>query len=90
MTKKTRSIALKMTKADLQKISEKRTRTERHLRMSIEDWRAKKRQEWRTVMSALDLFAYGSAYTPAGNDLYELQKAADRIREAMVEDWVCW
>jgi hypothetical protein len=41
-------------------------------------------------MNALDLFTYGSAYTPVGHDLYEMQKAADRIKEAMAEDWVCW
>lgn len=71
-------------------VHEARLRTESHLRMTIEDWRIKKRQEWRTVMSALQLFSYGSAYTPASHDLYVLQHAADRIRETMEEDWVCW
>lgn len=70
--------------------SHKKLLTENHLGMSIEDWRLKKRQQWHVVMNALNLFTYGSAYTPTGNDLYELQKSADRIKEAMEEDWVCW
>lgn len=82
---------MKPTKKETRmQIVSKRLSTERHLRMSIEDWRAKKRQEWRQVLNALDLFTYGCAYTPAGNDLYEMQKAADRVKESMEEDWVCW
>ena len=68
----------------------KRLLTEAHLQMSIADWRLKKRQQWQAVMNALDLFGYGSAYTPTGNDFYELQKSADRIATAMKRDWVCW
>lgn len=68
----------------------KKRRTENHLGMTIEDWRLKKRQQWRAVMHALDAFNWGCAYTPAGNDLCELQKSADRIKEAMADDWVCW
>jgi 3-polyprenyl-4-hydroxybenzoate decarboxylase len=71
-------------------IAQKRLMTERHLQMPFEEWRTKKRQQWRALMNALDLFTYGSAYTPVGHDLYEMQKAADRIKEAMAEDWVCW
>lgn len=70
--------------------SRKRLLTEAHLQMPIEEWRLKKRQQWRALMNALDLFTYGSAYTPVGHDLYEMQKAADRIKDAMAEDWVCW
>lgn len=71
-------------------LSRSRVLTEAHLRMPIAEWRLKKRQQWRAVMHAIDLFAYGSAYTPTGNDFYELQKSADRIKEAMADDWVCW
>lgn len=71
-------------------IAQKRLSVESHLRMPIAEWRLKKRQEWRSVMSALSVFNYGSAYTPTGNDLFELQRAAERIKEAMAEDWVCW
>lgn len=69
---------------------DKKRSTENHLRMSIEDWRLKKRQEWWAVVHALELFSYGSAYTPTGNDLYEMEKAANRIKESMADDWVCW
>jgi hypothetical protein len=68
----------------------KRLQTEAHLGMPIAEWRLKKRQQWRAVMNAMSLFTYGCAYTPAGNDLYEMQKAADRINDAMQADWVCW
>jgi hypothetical protein len=71
-------------------IASKRLLTETHLRMPIAEWRLKKRQEWRVVMNALALFTYGCGYTPAGNDLYELQRAADRINAALDADWVCW
>lgn len=81
----------KLTRAEQREDrDERRMFTERHLRMTIEDWRLKKRQEWRAVMSALELFTFGSAYTPTGNDLYELQRSADRIARAMKDDWVCW
>lgn len=80
---------MRKSKAQIQTHRKKRL-TENHLGMTIEDWRLKKRQQWRAVMNALSLFNFGSAYTPTGNDLYELQKSADRINEAMAEDWVCW
>ena len=68
----------------------KRLRTEAHLGMPFDEWRLKKRQQWKAVINALDLFTYGCAYTPAGNDLFEMQKAADRINEIMAVDWVSW
>lgn len=81
----------KPTQKELQRgIARKRLQTEAHLGMPIAEWRLKKRQQWRTVMNAINLFAYGSAYTPTGNDFYELQKSADRIKESMSDDWVCW
>ncbi len=79
------------TNAALARIAKrKRLSTEAHLRMPIAEWRAKKRTEWKHLMAALSLFTYGSAYTPAGNDLFEIQKAADRISESMKDEWVCW
>jgi len=71
-------------------IAEKRLRTERHLGMTIADWRLKKRQEWKAVMSALDRYGFGAAYTPGGNDFYELQRSAARVADALQDDWVCW
>ena len=78
------------TRDPQREIAHKRVLTERHLGMPIADWRLKKRQEWRVVMNALSVFDYGCAYTPAGNDLYELQRSANRIAEALDSDWVCW
>lgn len=68
----------------------KQQQVEKHLGMPMADWRTKKRQEWRAVMNALRLFEFGAAYTPAGNDWYVLQKAADRVKESMEDDWICW
>ena len=81
---------MKLTKHDVAEIAGRRASTVKHLRMSIEDWRQKKRQEWGSVVRAVELFNFGCAYTPAGNDLYEIQKAMGRISEAMDEEWVCW
>lgn len=68
----------------------KRLSTEAHLQMSVEDWRTRKRQQWRVILNAVDLFTYGSAYTPVGADLYEMTKAMNRISVEMEDDWVCW
>lgn len=68
----------------------KRRAVEKHLGMPFAEWRQKKRQEWAVVMRGLKVFEYGAAYTPAGNDLYELRRAADRIEEALREEWVSW
>ena len=75
-------------RATASSIRERRRSTEAHLRMSLEDWRAYKRAQWKAVMHALEAFNYGSAYTPAGNDQYELHKAAQRISDAMEADWL--
>lgn len=91
MAKKRKRLFRKVSKrehADI--VNARRLGTERHLRMTIEDWRLKKRQEWRAVKHAVSLFDFGSAYTPAGNDLYEIQKAVKRISESMDADWICW
>lgn len=62
-----------------------------HLQSAPDEWRAKKRQEWREVMFALDRFAYGSAYVPAQAPLYELARLAHQIKEAVDADgWVAW
>lgn len=81
----------KPTKRQLeQQIARKRLQTEAHLGMPIAEWRLKKRQEFGAIMRALQLFQFGAAYTPAGNDLYEMAKSADRIKEALEDDWICW
>ena len=76
------------TKAEVSKIAAKRLRIELHLGMTLEDWRSKKRGEWKSVMHALDRFGFGCAYTPASNDLHELQRSAQRIADAMDSDWL--
>ena len=68
----------------------RRARLEKHLQMPWAEWQTKKRQEWKNVNRALQLFEFGAAFTPAGEDLYEMRKAAARIAEAMAEDWVSW
>ena len=62
----------------------------RDLVLSTTDFQARKRAEWQAVMTALETFTVGSAYTPAGRDLVELQRLAEEIGEAMGEDWVGW
>jgi hypothetical protein len=53
-----------------------------------QEWRECKRSEWSVVVRALDKFTWGSAYVPAGDDLYQVQRAVARITEAMNENWV--
>lgn len=87
----TGSTALKRTgNADAAKRNERRRVVEAHLGMPWAEWQTKKRQEWRAVMSALCQFEWGSAYTPAGGDLYAIHRAANRIKDAMAKDWVSW
>ena len=71
-------------------MAQRERRTELHLGMTLGDWRTKKRQEWATLCRALEVFNYGSAYTPAGDDLDHLERAARRITEALKQDWICW
>lgn len=68
----------------------RRQSTERHLEMPWPEWQVKKRQQWRAVMSALKAFEYGAAYTPGGNDLYQMRILADRVEDALRADWVSW
>lgn len=81
------------TKLDARTISEmrrKRSVTEKNIGMAIEDWRAKKRQEWKEVVRALDRFRFGCAYTPISDEVYHMDRAVARANEAMSEDWICW
>jgi hypothetical protein len=63
-----------------------------HLRVDTpEEWRALKRTEWREVMQALERYGYGAAFTPAAAALWEVQKAAQQVREAIEADgWIAW
>lgn len=61
-----------------------------HLGCSEDVWRQKKRQQWNDVVRAVNAFEYGSAYTPAGNDLFELQRRLRSIADALEGDWVAW
>jgi hypothetical protein len=40
-----------------------RANTEKHLGMSVGDWRVKERQEWRAVVNAIKAFNFGELYT---------------------------
>lgn len=55
---------------------------------TLDEWRMAKRGEWANVVRAIDVFAFGAAYVPAGTDFYQMQRAANRITEAMNEDWI--
>ncbi len=85
----TKRIARKPFRSD-RIINQKRLSTERHLGMTIAEWRFKKRQQWRVLEHALKAFEFGAAYAPVGNDLYTVRQCVDRVSEAMGEDWVCW
>lgn len=63
-----------------------------HLRVDTpEEWRGLKRKEWREVTQALERYHWGSAYCPAGDALYHLQRLAMQITAAMeAEDWIAW
>ena len=62
----------------------------KHLGGTANDWRQKKRQEWKLVVNAVQTFEYGCAYTPTHADLYELQKLARRISEDLEDEWIAW
>jgi hypothetical protein len=74
----------------LRKRISKKAATERHLEMPFDEWRLKKRGEWQHVLRAISVFEFGAAYTPAGVDLHILRQCAERIGDAMREDWVSW
>jgi hypothetical protein len=61
-----------------------------HLRTTPKVWRQLKRQQWKLVLNALDDFHNGSAFTPVGHDLYDLQRLAERIRQDLRGPWVNW
>ena len=67
-----------------------RRQLERDLVPSFAEWQAKKLAEWEAVMTALESFTIGSAYTPAGRDLVDLQRLAEEIDDAMGGVWVGW
>ena len=56
-----------------------------------EEWRGLKRMQWRQVTQALERFQYGSAYVPACNVLYDVQRLAQQVTEAIeADDWIAW
>lgn len=63
-----------------------------HLRVDTpEEWRALKRMEWRQVTQALQRYSCGSYYTPTNDALYEIQKLAEQVTEAIEADgWIAW
>ena len=61
-----------------------------HLGTTPEEWRNKKRTEWREVMQAIERYEYGSAYTPANSALYHLHKLAYQISDALEPTWEVW
>lgn len=55
---------------------------------TADEWRKQKREEFRVLYYALSKFNFGAAYIPhdAYTALYDLQRAAEAIKEAM-EKW---
>ena len=68
----------------------KKRRFPKHLGATADEWRQKKRQEWKRLMHALDEYQHGAAYTPNGDDLHALQRCARRIEEDLEGDWIAW
>ena len=58
---------------------------------SADAWRAKKRTEWREVVSAFGKFQYGSAFVPDQTRLYAIWRDIERFTESMDQpDWTAW
>lgn len=61
-----------------------------HLGCTEAQWRAKKRTEWREVMSALRVFRYGAAYVPGNRLRHDIDKLAAEMEVLLEGDWVAW
>jgi hypothetical protein len=62
-----------------------------HLGATPEEWRALKRTEWREVTQAIERYNLGSAYTPVHSALWNIQRLAQQITEAIeAPDWIAW
>ena len=62
----------------------------KHLGSTPDEWRRKKRQEWKLVMNALQDFEWGAGYVPVTADLYQLSHLSRRIAEDLEGDWIAW
>ena len=61
-----------------------------HLASTPAEWRAIKLSEWLEVTQALDRYRYGSSFTPAQAQLYNLGRLSRQITEALLGEWVAW
>jgi hypothetical protein len=52
-----------------------------HIKESARQWRIRKRREWRAVMSTLNVFSNGCAYTPVYIEFCKLESAARKIHD---------
>ena len=68
----------------------KKPKFPQHLHSTPDEWRQKKRQEWKLVMNALQDFEWGAGYVPVTADLYQLSRLARRIAEDLEGDWIAW
>jgi hypothetical protein len=58
---------------------------------TAEEWRDEKRGQWREVMSALERFRYGSAYTPDQDAQYRIWKLSIQVEDAVnAKGWIAW
>lgn len=68
----------------------KKSRFPLHLDSTPEEWRQKKRQEWKLLVNALRDFEWGAGFTPVGADLHQLQRLVLRMEEDLQGEWVAW
>jgi hypothetical protein len=62
-----------------------------HLSATPDEWRALKRTEWREVTQAIERYNLGSAYTPSHSALWNIQRLAQQITEALEDpEWIAW
>lgn len=59
-----------------------------HIPGTVKQWRARKRRELKAVMSALDTFRLGCAYTPVNYFVIDdLEKTLTSMAQAMKGHW---
>lgn len=69
---------------------DKKLRFPQHLNSTPDEWRQKKRQEWKLVMNALKDFEWGAGFTPANTDFYHIQRLVRRVEEDLQGEWIAW
>jgi hypothetical protein len=58
-----------------------------HIPGTVEQWRRRKRREWRAVVKAIQPFTHGCVYTPALAPFDELRRNRDAITSLLQGNW---